>query len=355
VQLRWQPLTLRLRHPFGLAHGVSETRDNVLVYVEDRAAEVAGVGEAAAVPYHGETPEGIAQYLRGIRLEQVADPLQLEELITALPAGSAAARAALDIALHDAWGRALDQPLYRLWGLNPARIPPSSFTIPLGPLEQMSERVREAGSVILKLKLGSALGSESSALGSDPDAERVRALRALTSAPLRVDVNGGWTRERAARLLPLLAELGVELVEQPLPAGDLEGLAALSRLRERPPLFVDESIKSSADVLAHRGLVEGVVIKLAKSGGILAARQQINLARALGLEVMLGCMIESSVAVTAAAHLAPLAQYVDLDGPLLIQNDPFCGVRYERGQLHLPARAGLGLLPATSPALSPRP
>ena len=353
MQLRWQPLTLRLLHPFGLAHGVSETRDNVLVYVGGDDQEAAGVGEAAAVPYHGETPEGIMQYLRGIRLEQLADPLQLEDVITALPSGSAAARAALDIALHDAWGRALDQPLYRLWGLNPAAIPPSSFTIPLGPLEQMSERVREADALILKLKLGSALLNESAL--SDPDAERVRALRALTSVPLRVDVNGGWTRERALRLLPLLAELGVELVEQPLPAGDLEGLAQLSRLRERPPIFVDESIKSSADVLAHRGLVEGVVIKLAKSGGIRGAREQLTLARALGLEVMLGCMIESSVAVTAAAHLAPLAQYVDLDGPLLIENDPFRGVRYERGQLRLPERPGLGLLPALPQRLSPRP
>jgi len=314
---------------------VSETRDNVLVYVD------AGVGEAAAVPYHGETPEGIIQYLRGIQLAHVADPLQLEDLIAALPTGSAAARAALDMALHDAWGQALGQPLYRLWGLNPARIPPSSFTIPLGPLEHLSERVREADGAILKLKLG---GQADGARG-DIDAERVSALRALSTAPLRVDVNGGWTRERAERLLPLLAELGVEFVEQPLPAGDREGLERLSRLRERPPIFVDESIKSSADVLAHRGLVEGVVIKLAKSGGIRGAREQIHLARALGLEVMLGCMIESSVAVTAAAHLAPLAQYVDLDGPLLIENDPFQGVHYERGRLRLPEGAGLGLSP----------
>jgi L-alanine-DL-glutamate epimerase-like enolase superfamily enzyme len=327
VQLRWQSLTLRLIHPFQIAHGVSDTRENTLVYVDD------GVGEAAAVPYHGETPEGIVQYLRGLQLEQVADALQLEDLLAGLPAGSAAARAAVDMALHDAWGRALGQPLYRLFGLNPARIPLSSFTIPIGPIEQLAERVREADAAIFKLKLG-----------GDADAERVAAVRALTSAPLRVDVNGGWTRERAEQLLPLLAEHGVELVEQPLPAGDLEGLARLSKLRSRPPIFVDESIKSSADLLAHRGLVEGVVIKLAKSGGIRGAREQIVLARALGQEVMLGCMIESSVAVTAAAHLAPLAQYVDLDGPLLIENDPFRGFRYERGRIELPERPGLGLL-----------
>jgi L-alanine-DL-glutamate epimerase-like enolase superfamily enzyme len=203
-------------------------------------------------------------------------------------------------------------------------------------LEQIAERLREADAAIFKLKLG-----------SEADAERVAAVRALTSAPLRVDVNGGWSRERAEELLPLLAEQGVELVEQPLPAGDLEGLARLSRLRSRPAIFVDESIKASADLLAHRGLVEGVVIKLAKSGGMRGAREQIALARELGLQVMLGCMIESSVAVTAAAHLAPLAQYVDLDGPLLIQNDPFRGFRYERGRIELPDRPGLGLLANT--------
>ena len=147
-------------------------------------------------------------------------------------------------------------------------------------------------------------------------------------------------------MLPQLAEHGVELVEQPLAVGDLEGLRQLSQVRPRPPLFADESIKSTADILAHQGLVEGVVIKLAKSGGIRGALEQITLARSLGLDVMLGCMIESSVAVTAAAHLAALCQYVDLDGPLLIRNDPFQGVTYREGRLLLSERPGLGLLPA---------
>jgi L-alanine-DL-glutamate epimerase-like enolase superfamily enzyme len=161
-----------------------------------------------------------------------------------------------------------------------------------------------------------------------------------------VDVNGGWSVERAERMLPLLVEQGVELLEQPLPAGDLDGLRRLSALPSRPPIFVDESIKTSADILAHRGLVEGVVIKLAKSGGIRPALEQIAVARACGLQVMIGCMIESSVAVTAAAHLAPLAGYADLDGPLLIANDPYRGLRQQRGRLELPAAPGLGLLRA---------
>jgi L-alanine-DL-glutamate epimerase-like enolase superfamily enzyme len=332
VQLSWQPLPLQLIHPFRIAHGTSSVRHNVLVRVED------GVGEAAAVHYHGETPEGIVEYLRGVELTAHSDPMHIVEILAGLPAGSAAARAGIDIALHDAWGRSLGQPLYRLFGLNPERIPLTSFTIPLGAPEEMAERARSTDAPVLKIKLG--LGAE--------DRTRIAALRSATNVPLRVDANGGWSLAGAEALLPELAEQGVELVEQPLPVGDLEGLRRLSQLRSRPPLFADESIKSTADILAHQGLVEGVVIKLAKSGGIRGALEQITLARSLGLDVMLGCMIESSVAVTAAAHLAPLCQYVDLDGPLLIRNDPFQGVTYERGRLRLPARPGLGLLPAPS-------
>lgn len=330
MKLTWQPLPLQLLHPFHIAHGVSTTRDNVLVHLDS------GVGEAAAVPYHGETAQGIGEYLRGLALERVGDVLELQDLLAALPAaGSTAARAAVDMALHDLWGQALGQPLYRLLGLNPRRLPPTSFTIPIGPTAQMAELARQADAAILKIKLG-----------SDSDEERLAALRAASSLPLRVDVNGGWSVERAEQLVPVLVEHGVELLEQPLPAGDLEGLQRLARLHPRPPIFVDESIKSSADILAHRGLVEGVVIKLAKSGGIRPALEQIAVARACGLEVMIGCMIESSVAVTAAAHLAPLARYADLDGPLLIANDPFIGLRQEHGRLQLPDGPGLGLRPA---------
>lgn len=336
MKLAWQPLTLALRQPFHIAHGVSTTRDNVLVHLDG------GVGEAAAVPYHGETAQGIGEYLRKLEPWSAGDVLELHHLLAALPPGSAAARAALDMAAHDLWGQALGQPLYRLLGLSPRELPLSSFTIPIGPTKAMAELAASAEAAILKVKLG-----------SDSDEERLSALRSHSVLPLRVDVNGGWSAERAERLLPVLVEHGVELLEQPLPPGDLEGLRRLSRVSARPPIFVDESIKSSADILAHRGLVEGVVIKLAKSGGIRPALEQIAVARACGLEVMIGCMIESSVAVTAAAHLAPLARYADLDGPLLISNDPFEGLRQQRGQLELPEGAGLGLRPR--PALSSPP
>jgi L-alanine-DL-glutamate epimerase-like enolase superfamily enzyme len=331
VQIGWQPLTLELIHPFRIAHGVSNTRENVLVRVG------AGVGEAAAVPYHGETRDGIVRYLESVDLTPFRDPSELVSIMKGLPSGSAAARAAIDIALHDAWGQALNQPLYRLFGLDPTQVPPTSFTIPLAEPEQMAEQARTSEAPILKIKLG-----------TDADEARLSAIRGATNTPLRVDANAGWTLERARQLLPLLAEHGVELVEQPLPVGDLDGLRALRELRSRPLIFADESIRTSSDILAHRGLVDGVVIKLAKSGGLHAAREQIALARSLGLEVMLGCMIESSIAVTAAAHLAPLAQYIDLDGPLLIRNDPFVGVEYDAGRLRLSDRPGLGLLPRGS-------
>ncbi len=328
MQLSWQPLTLQLIHPFRIAHGVSDTRENVLVRVEG------GVGEAAAVPYHGETRDGIIQYLQRLDLTRFSDPSELANILKELPLGSTAARAAIDIALHDAWGQALQQPLYRLFGLDPTRIAPTSFTISLDTPEHMAEQARASHALILKIKLG-----------TDADEARLSAIRRATNTPLRVDANAGWTLARARQLLPLLAEHGVELVEQPLPAGDLDGLRALRELRSRPAIFADESIKTSSDILAHQGLVDGVVIKLSKSGGLHAAREQITLARSLGLEVMLGCMIESSIAVTAAAHLAPLAQYIDLDGPLLIRNDPFVGVEYDAGRVRLPDRPGLGLLP----------
>jgi L-alanine-DL-glutamate epimerase-like enolase superfamily enzyme len=329
VSASFEPLTLELRQPFHIAHGSSDRRHNVLLQLHG------GLGEAAAVTYLGETREGIQAYFDTLDFAVLEDPFQLRDNIKRLPEGSPAARAAIDMALHDAWGQALGHPLYRLFGLDPKRIPETSLTIALASPAIMAERARSADTPLLKIKLG----------GGDEDQARLLAIRAATSKRLRVDANAGWTLERARYLLPLLAEHDVELVEQPLSVGDLEGLRTLAALPRRPALFVDESIKSSRDIAAHAGLVEGVVIKLAKSGGLLAARDQIAVAHALGLEVMLGCMIESTLAVTAAAHLAPLVEHVDLDGPLLIANDPFDGLRYlPGGKLELPERPGIGVV-----------
>jgi L-alanine-DL-glutamate epimerase-like enolase superfamily enzyme len=331
MRLSFEPVTLTLRRPFNIAHGVSLTRRNVLVRLD------AGIGEAAAVAYHGETAEGIGAYLSQLDLGAFDDPRLIDDVLASLPPGSAAARAAVDIALHDLWGQVLEQPLYRLFGLNPRKIPPTSVTIAMDAPDVMAEAAAGARESILKIKLGSG-----------DDEARIRSVRAATRATLRADANGGWTLKQAERLLPVLADHDFELVEQPLPAGDREGLRALRRLSSRPQVFADESILSSADILAHRELVDGVVVKLAKCGGIRAALRQIAVAHGAGLRVMLGCMVETSVAVTAAAHIAALVEHIDLDGPLLISNDPLRGVSYEDGRLTLPDGPGLGLRPKDS-------
>ena len=327
MRLTWQPITLDLVRPFNIAHGVSLTRHNVLVRLEG------GLGEAAAVSYYDETQAGIIDYLGGVDLESVADPFRIQAILAGLPAGSVAARAAIDMALHDLCGQRLGQPLYRLFGLDPADSPPTSYTIAIDTPEAMAELAATAGKPILKIKLG-----------TPEDEARVRHVRAASNAALRVDANGAWSREEARRLLPMLAEQGVELVEQPLKVGDLSGLRELMAARPRPRLFADEGIRTMADIVAHAGLVDGIVVKLAKCGGIREAMRQINVAHALGMQVMLGCMIETSVAVTAAAHIAPLVQYLDLDGPLLISNDPASGVRYDdQARLIVPNAPGLGV------------
>jgi len=304
-----------------------------------------GVGEAAVVPYYGETPERVLGTLSDPACEaalSAADPLLLDDALDGLPAGmSGAAHAALDVALHDLWGQRLGHPLYRLWGLNPARVPHSSFTVAMSDDEgDFRARLLEVrGFDVIKLKLG----------GGDRkyDLERVKLARATVAARLCVDANGGWSADDALAVIPVLAALGVLFVEQPVARDDLDGWRVLheSLPADRPPLIADESVQGVASVPALAGRVDGINIKLAKCGGLRAARQMMTLARAYGLRVLIGCMVESSVAVTAAAHLAPLADYVDLDGNLLITNDPYRGVRMVAGRPQLPDAPGLGVEP----------
>ena len=244
MRLTAEPVTLKLRATFRIAHGASDERYNVLAHLEE------GVGEGAAVPYHGETQAGILADLARAAGALGDDPLLIDDCLAGLPPLTPAARAAVDIALHDVWGRRLGQPLYRLLGLNPARAPETSFTIALDTPQAMADRARASGWPILKIKVGAG-----------DDEARLRAIRAATAARLRVDANAGWTREQAARLIPRLAEFGLEFVEQPLPAGDLDGLRWLRAQNLGLPIFADESVKSARDVAAHAGLVDGVVIK----------------------------------------------------------------------------------------------
>jgi len=324
--LTFEPITLNLRTPFRIAHGVSEQRHNVIAHIDD------GLGEAAAVAYHGETQAKIMDYLAAV-LDRVSDdPFALETTLNSLPIGSQAARAAIDLALHDRWGKRLGQPLFRLFGLASDRLPLTSFTIAMDEPDVMAQRAKDANLPIIKIKLG----------GADDEA-MVRAIRSATTAKLRVDANAGWTREQAADLIPRLAQYDLEFVEQPLPVGDIEGLRWLRAQNFGVPIFADEPIKMAKDVAAHVGAVDGVVIKLMKTGGLREALRAIAVARAHDLQIMIGCMIETSIGVTAAAHLAPLCDYADLDGPLLIANDPYRGVQYDGARLILPDAPGLGV------------
>ncbi len=330
LPIQAEPFTLDLRTTFRIAHGASDQRQTVIVHIAE------GIGEGAIVSYHGESLEGVLRYLQNIQDQLGDDPDQLEDILNRLPAGSQAARAAVDIALHDLWGKRLGAPLYRLLGLNRDRLPLTSFTIAIDTPELMAERARQSGYPYIKIKLG-----------SPDDIDIVKAIRTATDARLQVDANAGWTRQQAIDLIPRLVDFDLELVEQPLPKGDVEGLRwlreKLHQMNVRIPIFADENIKTARDVAAHAGAVDGVVIKLMKSGGIREGLRAIHTARALDMQVMIGCMIESSVGVTAAAHLAPLCDYVDLDGPLLIRNDPFQGVCYEGARLVLPDEPGIGV------------
>jgi L-alanine-DL-glutamate epimerase-like enolase superfamily enzyme len=249
--------------------------------------------------------------------------------------GGYAAKAAIDIALMDWTARKLGLPLYRHFGLDPRDSPPTTFSIGIDTPEMTRRKVREAEAFpILKIKVG-----------LDSDEATIEAVRSETNKPLRADANEGWkNKEEAVRKINWLESRGVEFVEQPLPAAMIEE-ARWVRSRVHIPIIADEACLHPSDIPRLAGAFDGVNIKLMKCGGILEALRMIEMAKSLGMKTMLGCMIESSIGVTAAAHLSPLVDYADLDGNLLIANDPYTGVKVDRGKLVLPDRPGLGLLP----------
>jgi L-Ala-D/L-Glu epimerase len=329
MKLHWEPLTLDLKTTFRVAHGAFDQRFNVLVHLDD------GVGEAAAVSYYGETREGIIEYLKSVP-ELGDDPFDIDAVLARRPPGSRAARSAIDVALHDLWGKKLGHPLYKLFGLNPNHLPLTSFTIGIDEPEVMAEQARRSEYPVIKIKLG-----------SDKDLAIVSSIRKATNAKLMVDANAGWSRERALQIIPRLQEYNLELIEQPLAVNDVEGYFWLKdKLRAQKiniPIFADETAKTSHDVVKLAGAIDGVVVKTMKSEGIREALRMIHTALAHDMQIMLGCFIESSLGVTAAAHLAPLCDYADLDGPLLIKNDPYRGIKYDGAKFALPVGSGIGV------------
>lgn len=340
MSIRSERLSLKLENPFKIAYGATTTRQNILVHISD--GELTGVGEAAVVPYYGETPERVTAYFEHPDLPSLIgeEVLLLEDVLDHLPqTESLAARAALDMALHDLWAKKLGQPLYRLWGLNPERCATSSYTVALADDEPAYRKLLETAQnfPVVKLKLGSG--------SLDTDLSFAKIAHAVLSAQICVDANGGWSAQDALTIIPRLAEMGVLFIEQPVAKVNFEGWRILREQLpiDMPPLIADESMQGIESVLPLAALVDGINIKLAKCGGLRPARQIITLARALGMRVMIGCMVESSVAISAAAALTPLADYADLDGNLLITNDPYRGARNVHGKLSLPAAPGLGV------------
>ena len=342
MRLDFEVLELRTRHAFHIARmAAPPVRRSVWVRLRDEGGRE-GWGEAGvSTPYYGETADTVAAVLPilGAALERAADgdPYALDRMERGMERAighNAAAKAAVSAALHDLVGKRLGEPVWRLWGLDPATAPRSSFTIGLDEPAAMADKVREASSYsILKIKVGT------------PDDERILAAvrGAAPDAAIRVDANTGWSAKEAIAALPMLVEFGVELIEQPVAPGDLDGLRAV-RDRSSIPVIADESCVSLADVARLAGVVDGINIKLAKCGSLREATRMVHCARGLGLQVMLGCMVESTVGVAAAVQLAPLCDYVDLDGAALLANDPFRGPGLEPdGSLRFNAEPGLGV------------
>ena len=339
MDLSYRAVTLPLGAPFRISRSTDVEVE--LLELELRAGDVSGYGEAAPQDHYGESIESATRWLETARGSLGNDPFALEEIdrrLSEIPGGQSA-RAALDGALHDLCGKLCGQPVWRLLGV-PRGSPATSYTIWLGDPDDMAARAQACSDGRfrrLKLKLGGRDGL---------DVERVRAVRGVTLLPLQVDVNEYWTLDEALDAIPELQALGVEYVEQPLPAGDPGGVA----LRERSPLpvYLDEDCHTLSDVAACAERSHGVNIKLAKSGGIREAIRMVHAARALGLGVMIGCMVESSLGIAASCPVASLCDHVDLDGNVLLAEDPWEGVALVDG-VQLPSeRPGLGVVPRSA-------
>ncbi len=337
IRLEVEPLDLPLKHAFTIARS-SETVARTVV-VRARWNGIDGLGESAPSARYDESADSVADELRRVDLGD--DPYALERVLG--QPMSPGARCAVDILLHDLIGKDLGRPLWRLLGLDSARTPRTSFTIGIAPIGETIAKVREVGAhPVIKVKLGK--GAE---------VETLEAIRSVYTGTIRIDANEGWDAEQSVALLRELARFDVEFCEQPVPAGTPERLRWI-RERSPIPIVTDEDSKNAADLPALRGCVDGVNVKLVKCGGMRAALAMIHTARALGMKIMLGCMVESQILTAAAAHLSPLVDWADLDGPFLTARDPFAGVTYAAdGRIVLPDGPGLGVRPVETALSAP--
>jgi len=326
---------LELRHAWTIARNTSTYKEYAFVKLEKDG--VVGLGEAAHNVRYGESLESIIATLEKARpILETCDPWQFVDVNAAVQAvceGQTAAKAAIDIALMDWITRSLGIPLYQFWGLDPKKAPQTTFSIGIDTMEMVKQKVEEAAPYpLLKIKMG-----------KENDEEILAAVRSVTQKTLRVDANEGWNeKELALRKVEWLAANGVDIVEQPMPSHMLEETAWVKE-RASIPILADESVKTSADIPKLAEAFDGINIKVDKAGGLQESLRMIWMARSLGLKIMLGCMVSSSLSITAAAHLSPLTDYPDLDGNLLLARDPFTGVTVKDGWLILPGGPGLGV------------
>jgi L-Ala-D/L-Glu epimerase len=336
-RLTWEMVTLRLRNPFHLSYGVSDTRQAFVIRLEDNS----GWGEGTIPPYYHIRAQDMIEYWQlaaGSLLPFPDDPHDIPAWVGST--GPAPARSAVDLALHDRLSRRLDMPLYQLLELPPPQVMPTSFTISIDTPEAMANMALQIGKYpIIKIKLG-----------SDDDQARLAAIRsARPDARLRVDANAGWTFDEAVQYVAKLLPYDIEMIEQPLAREEIEAMGRLQKICP-VPVVADESVQTLQDVerLAAAG-VQGINLKLMKVGGLSPGTAILRRAQQLGLRVMLGCMVETSIGTTAVAHLSGAAEWIDLDAPLLVSNDPFEGIHYDaHANVYLPNRSGIGVVARSS-------
>lgn len=337
MKLSWKPYTLRLKHVFAIATSSRTETPAVLTQIEHEG--VIGYGEASLPPYLPETQETVVRFLQKVDLSQFNDPLMLENLwdyLDGIEAGNMAAKASVDIALHDLAGKLMGQPWHRLWGLDAAKAPDTTYTIGIDTPEVVKEKTREVASDfnILKVKLGA---SESQ------DKAMMEAIRSVTDLPISVDANQGWkTVSQSLEMIDWLREKGAVMIEQPMPKHELDKISQVTA-QSPLPVFADESVQGLQDVARLKGVFNGINIKLMKCGGLRQAWKMANLAKCLDMKVMIGCMTETSCAISAASQLSPLADFADLDGALLISNDCFSRTKIVKGRISIGENPGIGL------------
>lgn len=334
MKLTFKPYDLLMKHTFTIAGNSRTMTPAVLTEIEYDG--VTGYGEASMPPYLGETQASVVEFLKKVNLEKFSSPFELEDILTyidSIAENNTAAKASVDIALHDLVGKLMGKPWYQIWGLNPDKTPQTSYTIGMDTEDVVRKKTLEAPYEILKVKLG-----------ADTDRELIRAIRSVSQKPICVDANQGWKdKHQALEMIHWLKEQGVTFIEQPMSKHKLDDIAWLTQ-QSPLPIVADESLQRLSDIKKLRGVFSGINIKLMKCTGMREAWKMVNLARAFDMKVMIGCMTETSCAISAASQLSPACDWADLDGNVLISNDCFTGMQVNKGKITLNELPGIGVL-----------